>query len=413
MHYMIPEDPKDQQDQTMFSPLEFFSSGGIQAQVDGTHAPTDNVASPVLSESHSFLYLQDDDLDNLEPPLVEELDDQDAPSVLPFQSSAAMSAVVQPSTVNAHRTMRTSSPSSPQGTTQGRSVPWLNLSILLIVTVVVVTLIGGSILVFAEPGVPLAAMPTDGRSTGTTAGRSPAIYPPMPTSTSASSTPKAVPRPSPTPSVLSTQGKGMPPEVGGPSLQLLQQMGWTQAGRSLADAVEAQRTATTFVDREMSYDFRIIGTPEHHGGTLTNATFLLTDGAKSRFIHHDVRMSNNTLYNTISEGKVIQQVVGPQSMLVAFQIQTIQGQPHQFAWLTVSFGLFQSSIDQTTGHRLEGFERDPATGQPRLHQMVVLLVRVNPELQGTGAPMGGTGWLVNDYALDATTLPAVATTPSL
>lgn len=100
-------------------------------------------------------------------------------------------------------------------------------------------------------------------------------------------------------------------------------------------------------------------------------------------------------------------------MLVKFQGEQIQGEAHQFAWVSVSFELFQSKIDPTTGKRVEGMELDPATGQPRVHQMAVVLLRVLPQSQGVNAPMGGTGWLVNVYALDATTLPPVATDPSL
>lgn len=171
--------------------------------------------------------------------------------------------------------------------------------------------------------------------------------------------------------------------------------------------------ALTFVGREMSADYRDIGTLTHHGGTLTAARFLLTPGGQVRFVNNDVRMINNVLFTTIRKTQLIQQVIDPQPALVQFQVQQIQGQMHSFAWVTVSFPLFQSKMDPATGQRVEDIERDPATGQPRVHQMAVVLMRVAPQDQGPNAPMGGTGWLVNVYALDATTLPDIATTPTL
>ena len=48
-----------------------------------------------------------------------------------------------------------------------------------------------------------------------------------------------------------------------------------------------------------------------------------------------------------------------------------------------------------------------------MHHMTVLLLRVPPTTQGADAPMGGTGWLVNVYALDATTPLSVATMPGV
>jgi hypothetical protein len=99
--------------------------------------------------------------------------------------------------------------------------------------------------------------------------------------------------------------------------------------------------------------------------------------------------------------------------LVQFQTLQIQGQPHTFAWMNVAFELFQSKIDPASGTRVEHLELNPTTGQPILHTMTVVLLRVLPQSQGIHAPMGGTGWLVNTYALDAQTLPLVETNPSL
>lgn len=124
-------------------------------------------------------------------------------------------------------------------------------------------------------------------------------------------------------------------------------------------------------------------------------------------------MINNVLYNKICAGKIIQQVVNAQASLVQFQIVAVQGQQHTFAWVNVAFELLRSKIDPANGQRTESLETDPATGQPVLHHMTVVLVRVSLQNQGSNAPMGGTGWLVNTYALDANTQPAIATTPSL
>jgi hypothetical protein len=110
---------------------------------------------------------------------------------------------------------------------------------------------------------------------------------------------------------------------------------------------------------------------------------------------------------------MLQQVINAQPALIRFQVVQIQGQPHKFAWVNVYFKLFQSKIDPASGKRVEQLERDPIKGQPFIHTMTVVLVRQSPQSQGPNAPMGGTGWLVNTYALDANGLPAIATDPSL
>ncbi|GCE09136.1 hypothetical protein KDAU_64650 [Dictyobacter aurantiacus] len=163
----------------------------------------------------------------------------------------------------------------------------------------------------------------------------------------------------------------------------------------------------------MSYDYRNIGTPAHHSGTLTGSTFLLTPGGQFRFVHNDVRMINNTLYNKIQAGKIIQQVVNAQPTLVHFQVVQVLGKQHTFAWISVTFELLQSKIDPASGKRIEQLQTDPATGQPLIHHMAVILVRILPQRQGSNAPMGGTGWLVDTYELDTNTLPAIAIDPSI
>src|SRR5260370_39550007 len=75
--------------------------------------------------------------------------------------------------------------------------------------------------------------------------------------------------------------------------------GWTDAGLTMADDLQALRTAVSFNDREMSLDYRSIGTRDLHAGTFTAATFILTPAAKQRFEHNDVRMMNNTLFDLV------------------------------------------------------------------------------------------------------------------
>ena len=223
-------------------------------------------------------------------------------------------------------------------------------------------------------------------------------------------TPAPTPRSSQSTPAPSGQGQGTPGNGNSssgalPSPQLLSILGWTQAGLSTGDALEALRTAATFTDREMSLDYRNIGTPTNHSGTFTAATILLTTGGQVRFVHNDVREINNVLYDTVSSEQVVQQVVNPQSALIHFQVTPVQGQAWSVAWVGVSFDLFQSKLDPTSGKRTEGLELDTKTGLPVIHNTMVVLVWVSPQEQGADAPMGGTGWLVNTYALDTATAP--------
>lgn len=173
--------------------------------------------------------------------------------------------------------------------------------------------------------------------------------------------------------------------------------GWTNAGLQTGDGIQAMRVAATFNDREMSLDYRSVGTRQNHGGTFTAATFVLTLAALQRFRHNDVRVINNTLFDRVATTKLIRLVVNPQPQLVAFAQQGQQ----QVAWVDVAFQLWQSQIDPThPTRRVEGKELDPTTGQPRLHHMMVLLLRVPSQDAEANPPMGGTGWLVSNYDLD-------------
>ncbi len=407
MQPILPEDP---QDQTIFTP-QVKATSGQESRLDPVGKPGQAGATA------SFFYLQDqEDALDLQLPLIDEQDDpvaQSAPFALPFQHSAALPPLAQRDAPSAQGAGGTFSPSGPSaGTQRKRAVP-IGKAVLL-VSMVLVTLIGASVLVFAQ------AAPSLGRT-------------PMPLTPSASAAHtikpvQAPPARTPPPAAGSSSGAVLPaqPQQGQPgqgpgsssastipSAAFLQQLGWTQAGLGLGDAIEALRTGATFTDREMSYDYRNIGTLAAHAGTLTGSTFLLTPGGLVRFARNDVRVINNVLYDKIRTYQMIQQVVNAQPALVHVQLIQVQGQPRLFAWVDVAFELFQSMRDPVTGQRTERLELNPATGQPALHHLVVVLVRVAPQNQGTNAPMGGTGWLVDTYALDANTLPALAADPFL
>lgn len=391
MQPVIPPDQQNPEDQTIFASLGSLSLPEAQPQ-SGAPPHVNNATIPVASANPPLFYTQEEE--DMEVPLVDEQEPPSSPFVMPFQNSAAMPTVVQSQADKARGDLGR----TPPAATRGPSLPWLK--ILLLIGVAVVTLLVGGLLVFAQPAAPQAptqAIPGATQQISTTTAARHTVV-----------TPTSAPG-----GHQGTQGTGTTASNLLPSPAMLTQLGWTNAKLSIADAAEVLRTATTFVDREMSVDFRNIGTAAHHSGTLTAATFLLTQGGQARFVHNDVRVINNGLYNKVLSTRLIQQVVNAQAHLVKFQVVTIQGQPQQFAWVTVSFQLLQSQADPTTGVRTESLQTDPATGLPRIHQMSVVLLRVAPETQGAGAPMGGTGWLVNTYELDTATLPAIATDPAV
>ncbi|WP_338248095.1 hypothetical protein [Dictyobacter halimunensis] len=400
--------PEDAHDHTVFTPIPPMS---------GSQQPPQEEQTPTQGKQ-SLFYTQEDDPD-LHLPQMDEQDDQadqSSPFVLPFQPSGVMPIMA---TMQTHQQGATGTP--PPATTSPGKKRWGSfqlLKIFLIGGVVLITIIGASLLVFAQSAPPPEAIHVTSTHTPTTRGTTPTAAskptqrPPAqkPTPTHPSTPPAT---PAPAPSQQGAQGTDNSPAGTLPSPHLLNQLGWTHAGLTVGDALEALRTGTTFTDREMSYDYRNIGTPTRHSGTLTGSTFLLTPGGQFRFVHNDVRMINNTLYNKIQAGKIIQQVVNAQSTLVHFQVVQVLGQQHTFAWISVTFELLQSKIDPTSGKRREQLQTDPATGQPLIHHMAVILVRILPQNQGTSAPMGGTGWLVNTYALDTNTLPAITIDPYL
>jgi len=371
--------------------LEELSSLEVSPQAHEGLPPSQTI-NP--SNHQTFFYTQDEDEDVPENDGPHGLS---SPLVMPFQPSTPLPVMPQPvaGTIPAPSGGFPASPVSKAPV--GRGFPLAK--VLVLVGMVALTLAVGSLVVFAQPAPSVPAQHTQQLSRAVTAPPSPGGRPQV----------------TPSPSFQGQPSMGTSTPVGLPPPSTLDQLGWTSTGLSPSDAIEAQRTAMTFVDREMSYDYRNIGTLAHHRGTFTAALFLLTSGGQVRFAQQDVRLINNVLYLQVRDNQRIQQVLNPQPTLAHLEQRQVQGRKQMFVWVTVSFTLFQSQLDAATGHRVEGIEQEQGTQQPRRHQMSVVLVRVPPEQQdqGAGAPMGGTGWLVNTYALDATTLPAIATSPTI
>jgi hypothetical protein len=301
-----------------------------------------------------------------------------APFATPFQLSEAMPAV-------SPRAQPTASPSGAVPT-QAASPPHMRQfplrRVVLLSTFIVVMLAVLTLTVFAQAIPPLRGGRTETTSaTATTEHHNGST--PQPTVKAHAS---------PTPTMITAQGS--------PSLDWVPQTlpaGWTAAGLSVADAVDAERTAWTFTDREMSLDFRSAGTRASHAGTFTAAAFLLTPAARIRFEQNDLRAANNILFDSVQQRQLIQVAINAEPHLLKFQMQEQQ----QFAWVDVSFQLWQSQVDpQHPDQRIEGKEVDPTKKQPSVHHMVVLLLHVQPGTQGLNPPMGGTGWLVSNYVLD-------------
>jgi hypothetical protein len=307
--------------------------------------------------------------------------------VVPFQQSGPLPAA-NPQSARAS-TNQAGTPAQSSATP--RRFPILRVALISTLIVLAVGFLALS--VFAQPASHLATVsknPTQGPTT---------------THTTPAARPTPAGRRTPTPTMATATPQATRESDWVPSTQTLQQLGWTGAGLSTGDALEAERTAWTFTDREMSLDYRNAGTQAQHSGTFSAAVFLLTPNARVRFFQNDVRVINNVLFDRVQQQQLIQEVVNAQPRLVQFQVQGQQ----QLAWVDVSFQLWQSRLDPQTGSRAEGLEIDPATHGPRVHHMIVLLLRVTPGTQGTNAPMGGTGWLVSTYELDPAggSLPAI------
>ncbi len=356
-------------DQTQLPPDGSQPSGSEDRQ------PSDAV--PAASTMHTSTPDEHDDFPE-DVLLEDEAAGWSAQFVVPFQQSGPMPAVnPQPPRASSNQT---------GGPAQGRTTPrrFPILKVALISTLIVLAVGFLALSVFAQPATHL-----------TTTAKNPTQGPPV-TRTAPTARPTRTVQKTPTPTMTTATPQATPQIDWVPSAQTLQQLGWTGAGLSTGDALEAERTAWTFTDREMSLDYRNAGTQAQHGGTFTAAVFLLTPNASARFFQNDVRAINDVLFDRVQRQQLIREVVNAQPRLVQFQVQGQQ----QFAWVDVSFQLWQSQLNQQTGQRAEGLELDPATNGPRIHHMIVLLLRITPGTQGTNAPMGGTGWLVSTYALN-------------
>jgi hypothetical protein len=303
--------------------------------------------------------------------------DLGSPFVAPFQISDAMPTVLTQAQPSGQGASVPPAPATPSASKARRFRLSLPIIAIIVCVVVILGLLAMNALAQTAPVQTSSAGPSPMAQHTLAPGKQQ-----KPTMTAPHSTP------------IPTTIPGQTPPNGVP-----QQLphGWTQAGLSAGDAIQALRTAATFTDRQMSLDYRSVGTRTMHGGTFTAATFLLTPAARQRYMTNDVREINNTLFDMVVNTKLIRLVIAPQPQLVTFAVRGQQ----QFAWVDVAFQLWQSQIDSTNPHnRLEGIELDPKTKQPRVHHLMVLLLHVSQQEEGANPAMGGTGWLVSNYGLD-------------
>lgn len=349
----------------------------LQQQTPEEEAASPTIYTPVPQEAEDDLPPEEDDPGSFS-----------AQFVVPFQPSGpqpALNGQVEQMGSNGRGT-------GARGRKARRRIP-----LLRVVLITAVLVLGGGFFAFTVLAQPASHLTTGVQNPARGSGATPTAPTARPSPIAAHAT--ASPATTATGTQTSTASTWVP------STQTLQQLGWTAAGLSMGDALEAERTAWTFNDREMSLDYRNAGTRGQHSGTFTAALFLLTPNARARFFANDVREINNALFDRVQQQQLIQEVVSDQPRLVLYQVQNRQ----QFAWVDVSFQLWQARIDPQNGSQVEGLELDPATNGSRVHHMIVLLLRVDIAGQGTNAPMGGTGWLVSTYALDPAggNLPAV------
>jgi hypothetical protein len=325
-----------------------------------------------------------------------------APFVAPFQLSDAMPTVSTQAQPSRQQPQRTAGAAPAQ-----KPIRQPQLSLKLVAILVCVVVIGGMLVVSAlaqttpplqtrANGLSQTTQQQPGMSSQATGNQD---------KQSQKNGPQATTKPSPFPTTGTNKSKQTAPTSSDWVSQQLPN-GWTDAGLSMGDGIQALRTAIAFNDREMSLDYRSVGTRNNHGGTFTASTFIMTQAAKQRFQHNDVRAMNNTLFDVVANKKLIRLVVDPQPRLIKFAQEGQQ----QFAWVDVAFQLWQSQINPNNqGQRIEGKDLDPASNQPRTHHMKVLLLRVPSQNLVDNPAMGGTGWLVSTYALD----PANGTLPNI
>jgi hypothetical protein len=256
------------------------------------------------------------------------------------------------------------------------------LLFVIVIVVLLIILVPTFALAFFSGSVPhLGPTTTNGGNT-TTVNTAPVHTPVVrPTATAVRATPTAAVSPT-----ASASPTAKPPVSWMPATL---PPGWTQAGLSMEDVFAAEHTGYTFTEREEHIDFQSVGTQGNPGGTLTAAKFLLDPAAVARFNQND-RRSSAAFFALVQQQQLEQSPINLLPQLVGFQVQG----NNQFAWIQVSFQLY---IQHGVGNQ-GALDTDQATGQPRMHQMMVLLIHVQ---KGTpNAAMGGIGWLVSSYALD-------------
>jgi hypothetical protein len=203
------------------------------------------VASPLAMQTSN----EHDDLPG-DVLLADEAAGWSAQFVVPFQQSGPL-PVVNPQTARAS--------TNQAGTlAQGRATPrrFPILKVALISTLIVLAMGFFVFSVFAQPASHL-----------TTVAKNPTHRPLATQTTPMAKTTRPLQR-TPTPTRGTATPQATPQNNWVPSAHMLQQLGWTGAGLSTGDALEAERTAWTFTDREMSLDYRNVGTQAQHGGSL-------------------------------------------------------------------------------------------------------------------------------------------------
>jgi hypothetical protein len=321
----------------------------------------------------------------------EEQSDLETAFVDPFQRSNAMSTISAQAQPSGQASAIHTASATPTTKTKRKTRFSLTMIAILVCVVVIIGLIVMNVVAQTTPPIQ-----THGNGSSQTAQR-PGPLQQKSTGNQQKPTVKRTPVP-PAAQTHATNGQGQ--AIAQPSPDWVPQQlpdGWTNAGLLTGDGIQAIRTSVAFNDREMSLDSRSVGTRNNHGGTFTAATFVMTPAAKQRFFQNDIRESDNTLFDMVMNTKLIRLVVNPQPRLVKFAQQGQQ----QFAWVDVAFQLWQSQVDPNNPQqRIEGKELDPTTKQPRVFHMMVLLLHISPQDAGNNPAMGGTGWLVSNYALD-------------
>ncbi len=193
-------------------------------------------------------------------------------------------------------------------------------------------------------------------------------------------TPKTLPSPQPPPAST----PAAPPAPGSSQANQGNQAStlpavWTNSGRGEADFLEAESVAETFVTRYESLDWR-------SQSTFNQATFIMTQGARTRFWQQDERTNQAFITNFItSKMSQVAQVQSTQTHL----LQAVQSQNTFFVWMSVTYTLFH--------------QQQNMAGFTDTHTIVVLLASMP---FGINNVTGGTGWEASSWQDGTATFPA-------